>query len=238
MHWVLREFQNEAWLDIQGYQSGHGDDDKTLAWMTEGPPSRDWPIEPRRPFINLEPPYEYHRAYQSRQPIPPHVVRRAIYWSLLNAPTAGVTYGGHGVWGWDDGTTTPTDHAGSGIPLPWKQALVMPAAEQMAHLAALFTSIDFWRLRPAPAILAEQPGSGAPARFIAAAASDARDLVVVYTPEGQPILLKADTVPRRRATWFNPRTGARTPANGARSEAISRFEPPGDGDWILVMSTR
>ncbi len=238
MHWVLREFQDEPWLDIQGYQSGHGDDDKTLAWMTEGPPSSDWPIEPRRPFINLEPPYEHHRAYQSRQPIPPHVVRRAIYWSLLNAPTAGVTYGGHGVWGWDDGTTTPTDHAGSGIPLPWKQALVMPAAEQMAHLAALFTSIDFWRLRPAPTVLAEQPGVGVPARFVAAAASDARDLVVVYTPEAQPILLKADTVPRRRATWFNPRTGARTPATGARADTAVRFDPPGEGDWLLLFTGR
>jgi hypothetical protein len=127
--------------------------------MTTGPPSKDWTLEPRRPFINLEPPYEHHLAYQSRTPIAPETVRRAIYWSLLNAPTAGVSYGGHGVWGWDDGTKPPTDHAGTGTPLPWKQALVMPAAEQMAHVAEIFTSIDFWRLRPAPQVLAEQPGS-------------------------------------------------------------------------------
>ena len=30
MHWVLQEFKDEAWIDIHGYQSGHGDDDKTL----------------------------------------------------------------------------------------------------------------------------------------------------------------------------------------------------------------
>jgi hypothetical protein len=235
MHWVLREFQQEPWLDIHGYQSGHGDDEKTLRWMTDGPPSKDWTLEPLRPFINLEPPYENHIAYQSRTRIAPLTVRRAVYWSLLNAPTAGVTYGGHGVWGWDDGTKLPTDHAGSGIPLPWKEALKMPAGEQMAHVASLFTSIDYWRLRPAPDALAEQPGRDAAARFIAAAASDKRDLVVVYTPEVRTIAIKSEAVPRGRATWHNPRTGQRTSARAVRDGTVVRFETPADGDWVLLV---
>jgi hypothetical protein len=235
MQWVLREFQQEPWLDIQGYQSGHGDDEKTLRWMTEGPPAKDWTMEPARPFINLEPPYENHLAYQSRTRIAPLTVRRAVYWSLLNAPTAGVTYGGHGVWGWDDGTKPPTDHAGSGIPLPWKEALVMPGGEQMAHVASLFTSIDFWRLRPTPDVLAEQPGKEAAARFIAAAGSDRRDLLVVYTPEVRTIAIKSEELPRGRATWHNPRTGELTSARGLRDGAVVRFEAPSDGDWVLVV---
>lgn len=235
MHWVLPEFQQEEWVDIHGYQSGHGDDDKTLRWMTEGPPSRDWKTGAPRPFINLEPPYEHHLAYQSRKPIEPHAVRRAVYWSLLNAPTAGVTYGGHGVWGWDDGTKPPTDHAGSGVPLPWKNALVMAGAEQMRHVATTFTGIDFWRLRPAPAALAEQPGVEAAARFIAAAASEDRDLLVVYTPEVRTIALNGDAVPRGRATWHDPRTGAHTPAHAVRSASLIRFEAPAGGDWLLVV---
>jgi uncharacterized protein DUF4038/uncharacterized protein DUF5060/collagenase-like protein with putative collagen-binding domain len=237
MHWVLPEFQNERWLDIHGYQSGHGDDEKTLKWMTEGPPAKDWTLEPPRPFINLEPPYEHHLAYQSRKPIPPEVVRRAVYWSLLNAPTAGVSYGGHGVWGWDDGTRPPTDHQGSGIPLPWKQALVMPGAEQMAHVAALFTSIEYWRLRPAAGVLAEQPGRDVPSRFVAASASDAGDLVVAYTPEVRTIVLTADATPNGRAAWHNPRTGARTRASGVRAGSTVRFETPGEGDWVLIVTS-
>jgi hypothetical protein len=236
MHWVHREFLNEPWVDIHGYQSGHGDDEKTLRWMTEGPPARDWNAEPRRPFINLEPPYEHHIAYQSRRPIAPHTVRRAVYWSLLNAPPAGVTYGGHGVWGWDDGTKTPTDHAGSGVPLPWKQALVMPAAEQMAYVAALFTSMDFWRLRPAPDVLAEQPGTATAAYYVAAAASDNQDLLVAYTPEARTISLRADHVPKGRAAWHDPRTGARSEARAVREGATVRFETPGEGDWVLLVS--
>jgi hypothetical protein len=235
MQWVLREFLQEPWLDIHGYQSGHGDDEKTLRWMTEGPPSKDWTVEPARPFINLEPPYENHVAYQSRTRIAPLTVRRAVYWSLLNAPTAGVTYGGHGVWGWDEGTKPPTDHAGSGVPLPWKDALVMPAAEQMSHVAALFTSIDFWRLRPSPGALAEQPGLEAASRFIAVAASERRDLLLAYTPEAGTIALKREAMPRGRATWYNPRTGERTTARADRNESVVRFETPSEGDWALLV---
>jgi hypothetical protein len=235
MHWVLGEFQNEPWVDIHGYQSGHGDDEKTLRWMTEGPPATDWKVAPVRPFINLEPPYEGHLAYQSRQLISPHTVRRAVYWSLLNAPTAGVSYGGHGVWGWDDGTRTPTDHPNTGIPQPWQKAMLMPGAEQMRHVADFFTSIDFWRLRPAPQALAEQPGTVAASRFVAAAASETGDTLVVYTPEVRTIALNAQAVPQGPAVWLNPRTGARASAAGVRSGSEVRFEASGEGDWLLLV---
>jgi hypothetical protein len=235
MHWVLREFQHEPWVDIHGYQSGHGDDDKTLRWMTEGPPSTDWKLAPTRPFINLEPPYENHIAYQSRKRISPLVVRRAVYWSLLNHPTAGVSYGGHGVWGWDDGSAPPTDHKGSGIPLPWEQALVMPGAEQMAHVAAIFTSIDFWRLRPSQHVVAEQPGAESASGFVAAAASDKGDLLVVYTPEVRTIAVHSKAIGRGRAMWHNPRTGERTNASGTPSDSLTRFQTPAQGDWVLLV---
>ena len=238
MHWVLGEFRGEPWVDIHGYQSGHGDDEKTLRWMVDGPPTKDWRGEPLRPFINLEPPYEYHVAYQSGEPISPHTVRRAVYWSLLNAPTAGVTYGGHGVWGWDDGTKPPTDHERSGIPLPWRKALRMPGAEQMAHVSTLFTSIDFWRLRPSPEVLAEQPGAHSVSKFVTAAAVPGNDVIVLYTPEPGTLSLKADVVPEGRASWFDPRTGARAPAKGTARGDVIRFETPGDGDWVLLCESR
>ena len=82
-----------------------------------------------RPFINLEAPYEGHLAYQSKKPITAEFMRRAIYWSLLGAPTAGATYGAHGVWGWDDGTHPPTDHPSTGTPSSWQNALKLPGAE-------------------------------------------------------------------------------------------------------------
>ena len=148
---------------------------------------------------------------------------------------AGTSYGGHGVWGWDDGTKPPTDHPNSGTPLPWKQALVMPGAEQMAHVAGLFTSIDFWRLRPAPDALAEQPGTTRPARFVAVAASAERDLLVAYTPEAGTIAIYASAVPAGRPDGSTREPELDRP-RVARTESVIRFETPGPGDWLLLIA--
>lgn len=236
MQWVWKEFIDEKWYGFVGYQSGHGDDEATLKWMTEGPLTEDWAKLPHKPFVNLEPPYENHLAYQSKKPHSPENVRRAIYWSLLGAPAAGVTYGGHGVWGWDDGSKPPTDHAGTGVPLPWKKALTMPAAEQMTNVANFFNSITFGRLRPAPISVVNQPGLQAAGRYVAAAKSDNRDLMVLYIPQDRTIEVKLDLMPESPiVTWFNPRTGEQTPAVAVVTANTCQFPTPTEGDWILFM---
>jgi len=238
MQWVWKEFIEEPWFGFLGYQSGHGDDDKTLKWITEGPLTDDWAKLPHRPFINLEPPYENHIAYQSKKPIAPEVTRRAIYWSLLCAPTAGVTYGGHGVWGWDDGTKPPTDHPGTGVPLPWQKALKMPAAEQMAHLADFFNSVDWWKLRPAPTVVVNNPGAQSPSKFIAGSKSDDKELMVVYVPEDRTVEIKLDSMPPSpNVSWFNPRTGEKSPAVAVVTANTCQFPTPAEGDWILFMKS-
>ena len=238
MQWVWKEFIEEKWYDIVGYQSGHGDDDKTMKWITEGPLTDDWTKLPHQPFINLEPPYENHIAYQSRKPVSPETLRRAIYWSLLGAPTAGVTYGGHGVWGWDDGTKEPTDHRGTGVPLAWQKALIMPGAEQMKHLAEFFASLDWWKLRPAPVMVVNNPGAQSPAKFIAGAKSDDKELMVVYVPTERTVEIKLDLMPPSpNVTWFNPRTGEKSPAVAVVTTSTCQFPTPAEGDWILFMKT-
>ena len=238
MQWVWKEFIDEKWYNVIGYQSGHGDDDKTMRWIFEGPLTDDWTKLPHRPMINLEPPYENHVAYQSKKPIAPETVRSAMYWSLLCAPTAGITYGGHGVWGWDDGTKSPTDHPGTGTPLPWQKALTMPGAEQMKHLADFFASIDWWKLRPAPIMVVGNPGSGKPAKYIAGAKSDDRDLCVAYIPEERTVEIKLDSMPvSPNVSWFNPRTGEKSPAVAVVTANTCQFPTPSEGDWILFMTS-
>ena len=232
--WVLNEFANEKWLDICGYQSGHTESVDNLRWIFGGPPATDWNKPPPRPFISLEAPYENHNSGATKKPMSDFIVRRAHYWSLLNAPTAGVTYGGHGIWGWDDGTQAPVDHPDSGIPLPWKQALHMPGAEQMSVLAGIFQSLDFWKLRPAPGMLSSQPG--APAAHISAARTTTGDQALIYSPSERRIsvLLKeipVDAVPE----WINPRTGARSPGIGVVTEQTCEFPTPAEGDWVLTL---
>jgi hypothetical protein len=232
MHLPIDEFRDCSWLDVIGYQSGHGDRAETQRWLTSGPPATAWVGGPPRPFVNLEPPYEDHVGYHSGRRLEADVVRRALWWSLLIAPTAGVSYGGHGVWGWDDGTAPPVGHANSGIPRPWRAALHLPAAEQLRHIAALFGQIDWWRLRPAPELLAQQPGDADPARFVAAAAAPSGDLALVYAPAGARIALQAGSIAGlQSARWFDPRAGTSQPASGQSGE----FMAPDGGDWVLVL---
>jgi hypothetical protein len=237
MNIPTEEFREESWLDITGYQSGHGDDEETQRWLVAGPPAQDWQRDPPRPSINLEPPYENHIAYQSQQRISPFIVRRALYWSLLVAPTAGVTYGGHGVWGWDDGTTTPVAHPKTGVPLPWRDALVMPAAEQLHVLANLFGGIEWWRLRPAPEVILAQPGQALPSRTVLAARTDAGDLALLYTPAAVTLELNiADLRLGLAMRWVNPSTGERFDTAYTGTAGHAQFTTPAAGDWVLLLS--
>lgn len=239
VQWPADDLRDEPWLAILGYQSGHGDDEKARNWIVNGPPATEWNKEPRLFQLNLEPPYENHLGYQSRQPHTPHSVRMAIYWSLLNAPTAGVTYGGHGVWGWDDGTTPPTAHPNTGIPLPWQQALTMPAGEQMAYLADAFTSLAWWTLTPRPSLLLNQPGREDVHKHILVSADDPNDLVVAYTPAGGDIDLDAAIISdSHRATWFNPRTGERQQGEAKIKGNTRTFSTPDGEDWLLILQRK
>lgn len=39
MNWPWKDWEEETWLNVLGYQSGHGDGDKTWQWITSGPPA-------------------------------------------------------------------------------------------------------------------------------------------------------------------------------------------------------
>lgn len=232
-HWYAADFRHEAWLDLIGYQSCHFGADDWLDWHVNGDPAADWQSTPARPIINIEPCYEQHvdQSDLTRR-FTPFDVRRAVYWSLLVSPTAGVTYGGHGVWGWDDGVRPPIHHPKTGVPLPWRQALEMPGAYQMAHVAELFGAIEWWRLLPAPELLVEQPGTEQVGQTVVAACTEEGDLAVVYTP-GTPALAvnRARIQPGVATWWFNPRTGERTLAHAVED----RYPVPQAGeDFVLV----
>src|SRR5215217_5903326 len=159
MDWALYSFLDESWMDVVGYQSAHGDSEASLRWIPQGSPSWSWVLNPPRPFINLEPPYEGHLAYHSGTPFDAATVRRHIAWSLFASPVAGVAYGGHGVWGWDDGTGAPFAHESTGKSSAWHEALHLPGAASMRHLADLMSSLPWYDMRPAPDLLAAQPGA-------------------------------------------------------------------------------
>jgi len=237
-HWILPEFLHEEWLDIVGYQSGHGVDEDTLRWLCQGPPSKDWHLEPARPVVNFEPNYEAHLAYEILKPITQHQVRRAAYWSLLIAPTAGVSYGTNGVWSWARKPEVPVNHPHVGVADPWRESVGFPAAEDMARLKRIFSELPWWTLRPAPEILAEQPGNGDIRLFVAAAQTADRSIAVIYTPEAQSLRLNLSSLRRPvELRWVNPRTGQAFGA-GIISSNLTTLDPPEPGDWLLILRTK
>ncbi len=228
-NWPWKGWDDEPWLNVLGYQSGHGDGDKTWAWLTDGPPAeygrqKAW----KRPALNLEPPYEAHNAYQSKKPHSDYNVRRATYWSLLVHPPAGVTYGGHGVWSWHTKPGKgPTDHESTGVAKVWREALDLPGAGQMAHVRTLFESVPWTQLRPTPDLLAQDKAD--PSKFVVCASTPDGKVVVAYFPAGAKAAFVPSglTLNTSQKTWFDPRTGAARPGD---------LTPPDvANDWVLVV---
>lgn len=226
VNWPGEDLRHEPWLTFHSYQSGHGDNDENLRWLQTGPPATHWAIEPVKPVINQEPNYEHHVSYHTRQVFNAYHVRRACYWSLLVSPTAGVTYGHHGIWPWMEEAGIPADHAKTGEAPTWRESLHAEGAENIRHLRAFFDTLEWWRLRPAQHLLAAQPGESDPNRFIAVARGEKGGPVVVYTPTGDAVRL---TQPLTRARWYDPRRGGWLGAGDG-----AEFTPPDGDDWLLL----
>jgi hypothetical protein len=234
-HGLLDEFRDQEWVDVFGYQSVTDFTDDALKWMLGGPFATEWTREPARPLIPFAP-CENGVTPSSGKRFSADDVRRAVYWSLLLTPPAGVSYSAQGVANWDT-TVEPHDAQVKGADLPlWHKALFMPAAKQMSHLSKCMDAIDFWKLRPQPKAIASQPGQLSPRRFIAAAGTEANDLSLVYVPEDRTLELFLDALPRSPlVNWFNPRTGNKNPAVAVVSASTCQFPTPDPGDWLLVV---
>ncbi|MGC9347075.1 MAG: DUF4038 domain-containing protein [Anaerolineae bacterium] len=233
--WVGQEFRGEPWFDFIGYQSGHGSSEEHLRWLVEGPPSKNWCNEPPLPVINLEPNYEGHPSYHADHRFGAQEVRRAAYWSLLVSPTAGVTYGTNPIWVWPDEPEVPDGHERIGTVAPWHEALDTPGIRSMTTLRRFFESLPWWTLRPAPELLAEQPGEDDPRHFIAAAKTEDGGTAVIYTPVGGTVKLNVDALPEPPVIcWFDPRAGDWTDVC-ALPDTSGTLQTPDEDDWVLCV---
>ena len=231
--WVGPLFRGEAWFDFIGYQSGHGSSEKHLRWLVFGPPATEWDNDPPLPVINLEPNYEMHPSYHIDRKFTDKEVRRAAYWSLLVSPPAGVTFGVNPIWVWPDEPEVPENHENIGEVDLWEAGLETPGTQSMTHLKQFFASLPWWRLRPAPELVVDQPGADDPRCFVAAAMSDDGNVAVIYVPKGERVTLNAEALGSLSVgCWFNPRTGAWSDTCVLPSDDLP-LETPDDGDWVL-----
>lgn len=184
------------------------------------------------PFLNLEPNYEDAHSYGDRIHLTDYHVRRASYWSLLVAPSAGVTYGIGSIWMWAQRQgEIAENHDRSWVGRPWQQELDSPGARSMSVLKRIFESLPWTELRPSPELLAHQPGIRQLRRWQAVAATADRNVVLVYCPSGGPVELTG--VPGNGWTAIDPSTGAETPVRVRGSRLVSEHATQG-GDILFV----
>ncbi len=231
-------FQDDAWLDFNMRQNGHG-----IEFTGRYDQTRvDYDRTPVKPVLDGEPAYEDHpvafNAAQSGHTVAGDV-RRPLYWNLFTG-AFGHTYGHHSVWQmWSPGRQPVNNPL-----LPWTDALDQPGAAQMQHARALLESRPFLTRVPDPSVVVASsiptamPGAG---RYhFTATRDEPGTYAMVYAPVGRPFRVRMSVIAgsQVRAWWFNPRDGRSSVVGTFPNTGERTFVPPDPGellDWVLVL---
>lgn len=226
---------NEAWLDVNMMQSGHGGGRDLPVWEMI---AHDFALHPAKPTLDGEPNYEDHpvNRWPSWQPENGYFrdwdVRKQAYRSVF-AGGCGVTYGHHFVWQmWDEGHEPQNN--GEEL-FSWQAALDRPGAGQMQHLRVLMESRPFFSRIPDQTLLVNPPQNSDD--FLQTTRDVDGSYAFIYIPNSQPITvnlnpLAGDTI---AVAWFDPRTGNRSSIGTFDISTTHTFTPPPDGpDWVLI----
>lgn len=233
--WICDNFRDEPWYTFAGIQSGHGSSENDLRFLLSGPYTTRW-RELGMPLINLECNYEHAKSYHEDLFYTAYHVRRGTWWSLLGAPTAGITYGSNTIWIWPTTDHELAEGHGTGWPADhWSAGLETDGIRSMQVCRTILDRLPWHELRPAPHVLDGQPGLSDPTRFCAAAATPDMSTVLVYVPrQVAPLEVSAVQITDdHRATWVNPRTAGESEGALRLENDRYRVQPPSHEDWLL-----
>jgi len=226
---------HEAWLSINGMQTGHGGGHDLPVWDLI---ARDYSRTPAKPTLDLEPNYEDHpynpwpRWDPATGYFRDHDVRKQCYRSVL-AGACGVTYGHHAVWQWANDRREVINHADR----DWVDALHRPGGSQMRFLRRLIESRPFFERIPDPGMV-DNPSPGG-ALHITASRDRAGTYAFVYFPTSDQratVDLGRLQAAKLRVWWYDPRTGFANPAGEIDGRTEREFTSPSHGpDWVLVL---
>jgi hypothetical protein len=252
---------NEEWLDFNMYQSGHSKHFNEVYNYA----NHHALLHPRKPFLDAEPAYEdiavlfynYLRGAKLRassetdtiSPITfdglirdPSVfeegfftdmdVRVHGYWNFL-AGACGYTYGNNAVWQmWE-----PEIRANIPCLHDWKEAMDRPGANDIRHMANIFTARPFHLLIPDQSIIYGRVPDGK--EHIQAAIAEDNSFMLIYLSVGQSVMVNMYKLKGpATAWWYDTREGIASPAGTFDITEIHEFTPPTSGvgnDWLLVI---
>lgn len=225
----------EAWLDINGLQSGHGAGHDFPVWDWV---AHDFALTPSKPTLDLEPNYEDHpvnpwpRWDPSLGYFRDHDVRKQCYRSVL-AGACGVTYGHHAVWGFVGVRNDVINHADR----DWVDALHRPAARQMLFLRQLIESRPFFTRVPDPAMI-DNPSPGNALHLAASRDRDGTCAMIYFPTSDQTATVDLGKLRpgKLQGWWYDPRTGFARPLGLIDGGGRREFRSPSYGpDWVLVL---
>lgn len=259
LQWVGAEFADEPWVDVIGYQSGHGGGIGSWRWLQDGSWLANTTLNAHQAIINLEACYEDHNRMSVMIGVPPgwtgrfsdRDVRRALYGSSLVTACGGVTYGAHGVWSWEPGGKRPKGHFQTGESKSWREAMSFAGASQVRYFRDHLAAVAWWRLRPAPWVLKWHPGgNGQFTRWVSVARDVDTGTTVAYFAGAYAAEIDLDLLTVEDGAvvgeWRNPRDGTVSDAFPIDNDWIvppdgwaeREGPPPGQSypdDWLLVI---
>ncbi|MDI9430710.1 MAG: DUF4038 domain-containing protein [Planctomycetota bacterium] len=187
--------------------------------------AQDYQLTPVKPTGLGEGSYEDGPQYPTR-PIDALKIRRQAYWSYLAGGYH--TYGNTNTWNFSSYQPEGTQ--------PWKEALQSPGAQHLSVLAKFFTTVEWWRFIPDPAVFASGMGSGE-TRNVAMRSADG-DCLLIYLSSPATVSVRLDAITAAdavRATWIDPQTGDRSAAGQYRATETPSFSSPKDGPDALLL---
>jgi hypothetical protein len=221
----------EAWLDLNMIQSGHGEKNGPNYAMI----AHDYALTPVKPCLDGEPRFEDHPVGWKPEELgwfDDYDVRQAAYWALF-AGAHGHTYGCHDIWQFWQPGREPISWART----PWQEALDLPGACDMQHVRALMESRPMLLRIPDQGLIAEGQADGID-HVQATRASDG-SYALVYLPTGNPVTIRLDKLAGEvRASWYDPREGTSAEIGRFANGGTREFTPPTSGrgnDWVLVL---
>ena len=223
----------EAWLDFNMMQSGHGARNASNWRMI----ARDLALTPPKPTMDGEPAYEDHPVRGDKtktQWFDDWDVRKLCYWGLF-AGACGHTYGTHSVWSmWDGRGKKLADQR-----TPWPEAIALPGSSQVGFACRLLGSRPMAGRIPDQSLLASDLGPGAE-HCQAIRGADA-SWAMIYTASGKPFTVTLEKLAGKQLKpwWWDPRKGeAQACEVFENKREPQEFLPPESGerlDWVLVL---
>ena len=223
-------FHNDAWLDMNMQQTGHGLADQVQSWARI---AKDYALQPVKPVIDAEPLYEDHplafRSKDNGYSLDAHVRQRA-YWDLFSG-ACGHTYGNHAVWQMYAAGRKPVN----GPLMYWNEAIHRPGANQMRYARALMESRPVQSRVPDQSLVVDALQG---ADHLAATRGDG--YAFVYDAQGRPFTLVLGKISGEQVKcwWYNPRSGDSVAIGEFENRGARSFVAPAEGfgaDWVLIV---